>query len=144
LRRLLDLAKQLRRRGLVETHVVVHAQDADRLEQPERAQGIGVGGVFRRLEAHLHVALGREIVDFGGFHLAQQAQQVGRVRHVAIVQEQARSGVVAVAIEIVDALGVEQRRPAFDAVDDVPAAQQEVGEIGAVLPGDAGDECDFF
>jgi hypothetical protein len=51
---------------------------------------------------------------------------------------------IASSIEIVDALGVEQRRPAFDAVDDVSAAQQEVGEIGAVLPGDTGDECDFF
>src|SRR4030095_1084443 len=113
-------------------------------EQRELAQRVGVGGVFRRLEAHLHVALGREIVDFVGLHLAQQAQQVGGIRHVAVVQEQAGGGIVAVAIEVVDAFGVEQRRAAFDAVYDVSAAQQEVGEIGAVLPGDAGDDCYFF
>ena len=43
-------------------------------------------------------------------------------------------------VEVIDPVGVEERRPALDAVDPVPLRQQEFGEIGAVLAGDAGDE----
>jgi hypothetical protein len=42
---------------------------------------------------------------------------------------------------VVDALGVEQRGAALDAVHLVALLQQEFRQIGAVLPGDAGDEC---
>ena len=83
-------------------------EDADRLEQPQRAERVGIGRVFRRLEAHLHVALRREIVDLGRLDLAQQPEQVGRIRHVAVVQEQPHAGIVAVAVEVIDALGIER------------------------------------
>ena len=82
------IAVKLRGRGLIETHPLLHAEDADRLEQPQRAERIGVGGVFRRLEANLHVALRREIVDLGRLRLLHQADQIGRVGHVAVVQEE--------------------------------------------------------
>jgi hypothetical protein len=42
---------------------------------------------------------------------------------------------------MIDARGVERRRPPLDAVDGVAEAEQIFGEIGAVLPGDAGKEC---
>jgi|APEBP8051072433_1049376.scaffolds.fasta_scaffold00708_14 hypothetical protein len=44
-------------------------------------------------------------------------------------------------IQMVDAVGVEQRRAPLDAVHDVALPQQELGEVGAVLAGEAGDEC---
>ena len=49
-------------------------------------------------------------------------------------------GFVGVLVEVVDAGGVEQRRPAPDAVHDVAFAEQQLGEIGAVLAGNAGDQ----
>jgi hypothetical protein len=49
---------------------------------------------------------------------------------------------VPVAVEVIDALGVEARRAALDAVDDVAFAGQQVGQVGAVLTGHAGDESD--
>ena len=72
------------------------------------------------------MALGREVVDLGWLDLAQQAQQVGRVGHVAVVQEQARRRVVTVAVEVVDSLGVEQRGPALDPVDGVALLQEQL------------------
>jgi len=51
--------------------------------------------------------------------------------------------VVAVAIEVIDALGVQQRGTALDAVHDIALRQQEIGEIGAILTGDPGNERDF-
>ena len=50
---------------------------------------------------------------------------------------------VRVLVEVVDAVGVEQRSAALDAVHLVALFQQEFGQIGAVLAGDAGDECYF-
>ncbi len=46
-------------------------------------------------------------------------------------------------IEMIDALGVERGRAALDAVHDVAFRQQQFGEIGAVLTGDAGDQCNL-
>ena len=41
---------------------------------------------------------------------------------------------------MVDAVGIEEGRAAFDAVDDVALVQQELCELGAVLASNAGDE----
>ena len=62
------------------------AENADGLEQAQRAERVGIGGVFRRLERHLHVALRGEIVDLVGLRLLHDADQVGRIGHVAVMQ----------------------------------------------------------
>ena len=56
-------AVQLRGRRLVEAHVPIHAEDAQRLEQAQGAERVGVRGVLGGLEADLDVALRSEIVD---------------------------------------------------------------------------------
>ena len=43
---------------------------------------------------------------------------------------------------MIDTCGVERRRPPLDAVDGIAETQQIIGEIGAVLAGDAGDQRD--
>ena len=88
-----------------------------------------------------HMALRREIVDFGRLHFLNDADEIGRVRHVAIVQEETDAGTVRVLIKVIDARGVERRRAPLDAVHDIAFVEQEFGEIGAVLPGRAGDQC---
>ena len=50
---------------------------------------------------------------------------------------------VRILVEVLDAAGVERRRAALDAVDVVALVEQQLGEIGAVLSGDAGDERDL-
>ncbi len=49
-----------------------------------------------------------------------------------------------ILVEMIDAIGVEQRCTTLDAMDDVPFSQQEFSEVGAVLAGDAGDQCGFL
>ena len=119
-------------------------EEADRFQQAQGAQAVGVGGIFGGLEADLHMALGGEIVDLVGLGLLDDADQVGRVGHVAVMQDEARIGLVRVLIEMLDAAGVERRRAALDAVDHVALGQQQFGKIGAVLAGDAGDQGDFM
>ena len=65
------------------------------------------------------------------------------VGEVAVVQDEAAVRLVRVLVEVVDALGVEGRGAALDAVDLVALGEQELGEVGAVLAGDAGDQSLF-
>ena len=50
---------------------------------------------------------------------------------------------VRVLIQVVDARGVERRRPTLDAMNFIALIQQELRQIGAVLTGNAGDKCFF-
>ena len=81
-----------------------------------------------------------EVVDLLRARLLDDADQVGRVGHVAVVHEEAHALLVGVDVEVVDALGVEGARAALHAVDDVALLEQQLGEVGAVLAGDAGDQ----
>ena len=118
-------------------------EDADRFEQTQRAERVGVGRVLRRLEAHLHVALGGQVVDLVGLCFLHDADQVRCIGEVAIVHEKARASLVRVDIEMIDTSGVERRRAALDAMDNVALPQQQLSKIGAVLPGHARDQCDL-
>jgi len=51
---------------------------------------------------------------------------------------------VRILVQVVDAVGVEQAAAALDAVDFVALLEQELGEVGAVLARNAGDEGDFL
>ena len=117
-----DLTVELRGRRLIEAHPVLHAEDADRLQQPQRAERVGIRRVFRRLERHRDVALRREIVDLVGLDFLHDADEVGRIRHVAVVHEEAHFRLVRIVVEVIDACGVEGRGPALDAMDDVALA----------------------
>ena len=143
LRRLLHLAVQFRGGGLIEARGLLHAQDPDRLQQAQGADAVGVGGVFRRLEAHMHVALGSQIVDLGRLDLLDQTDQVGAVGQVAVMHEEAHVLLMRVAVEMLHAPRVEGRGPALDAMDDIALPQQKLGEIRAILAGGAGDEGNF-
>ncbi len=140
LRDLLHKAVELRGRGLVKTRLLLHTEDADRLQEPQHADRVRIGGVFRALKRDTDMALGGEIINLGRPDLLHQADQIGRVRHVAVMHEERHVASVRVLIEMVDARGVERRRPPLDAVDRVAETKQVLSEISAVLPGDAGEE----
>jgi hypothetical protein len=56
------------------------------------------------------------------------------------MQEQLTIGVVRILIEMIDAIGIQKRCAAFDTMNLIPARKQKFSEIGAVLPGDSGNE----
>jgi hypothetical protein len=56
------------------------------------------------------------------------------------VQQERHITGVRVLIEMIDARGIERGRPPLDAVYGIAEAKQIFGEIGAVLPGDAGEK----
>ena len=84
------------------------------------------------------MALCGEIVNFGGLGVLGDADEIGRISHIAVVQHEPRIFFVRVLIEMIDAIGVERRGAALDAVDAIALAEQEFGEISAILASGAG------
>src|SRR5215475_9402462 len=137
------LCRTTRSRGLIEAGLIFPAENADRLEQAQGAKSVGIGGVFWRLERYLHMRLRREIVDLIRLRFLHDADDVGCVGHIAVMQMEGNTLLVRIMNQVVDAFGIEGRRTALDAMDDVSLGQQKFGEVGAVLPGRASDEGDF-
>lgn len=65
------------------------------------------------------------------------------VRQVTIMKMEPLVWHVRVFIDVLDTAGVERRRPALQAVDDVALFQQQTGKVGAVLTGDTRDQRNF-
>ena len=94
------------------------------------------------------MALSREVVDFVGLGLLDDADERTAVGHVAIVQVD-ESALLHIAhplveVEMLDAPGVETAASAQDAVHLIALVQQELGQIGSVLARYARDEGDFL
>ena len=140
LRRLPRQAEELGGRRLVEPGSLAESQRAHRFEQAQGSERVGIGGVLGLVEGHVDVALGGEVVDLVGLHFLQDVHQAARVGHVAVVQEHAHLGLVHVAVQVVDPRRVEERGAPPHAVHFVALPEQELGEVGAVLAGDAGDQ----
>jgi len=138
---LLGQAEHLRGGGLVVAGVDV--QLAHALQNTQRAHGHGVAGVLGHVEAHLDVALGSQVVYLGGLHLHQDLVDAAGVGEVAVDQAQAGSLGLGRLVEMVDASGVEGAAAADDAPDLVALGQEQFGQIGPILAGDAGDKRAF-
>ncbi len=138
-------AEHLGRAGLVITQraAALGGVVAHRLEQPERAERHHVGGVFRHLERDFDVALRAEIVDLVRLDRLEHAAQRRAVGKIAVMEGELFARDVGIVIEMVDAVGVEQTRPPHQAVHLIALLQQEFAQIGAVLAGDAGNQCAF-
>ena len=123
---LLHETVELRGGGLVYACFVCQSADAHSLKDSQRAKGIHVGGVFRCLEAHCHMALSTEVVYLIGLHLFNDPLQVASVAQVAVVQRQASIQLVRILIEVINPGGIEAAGPALDAMHDVTLLQQQL------------------
>jgi len=89
--------------------------------------------VVEHVEAHPHVALRRQVIDLVRLHVAQQVDQADAVDEVGVVQEQRAVGALRVLVDAVDPAGVETGGTAHGAVHHVALAEQQFGEVAAVL-----------
>ena len=128
---------------MVKTGFVFQAQKADGFQQAQCADGIDICGVFGGFKAHGNVGLRAQVIYFVGADFRQQASEVGGVSQIAVMQFEAHVVDVRVLVDMVDALGVELRRAAFDAVDFIAFFQQKFCQIRTVLACNAGDKGDF-
>ena len=129
---LLHLAEQLRGRGLIEFGLLGQAQNPAGFQNPQHAQGVHIAGVFRHVEADLHMALGRQIVDFVGLNEGNNPNQGRRIRQIAVME-------LDLAHQVIDSRSIGNGSPAGDAVDFIALFQQKLRKVGTVLTGDTGD-----
>ena len=144
LRDRLHFAVELRRRGLIETRLRTKIENADRLEKAKRAERVGIGGIFRRLEAHLDMALRGEIVDFVGLHFLDDADQIRRIRQIAVMQKKIAVCLMRIMVQMIDAIGVDQRGPPLHAMHNIIFRKEKFGEKCAVLTRGAGNQGNFL
>src|SRR5437899_11356080 len=93
-------------------------------------------------ERIMALSLSRCIVDLYGSDRHDQAVEPARVGHVPVMQRKARALEVLRmgVLQVVDTAPVHGRRTAHHAVHLVSLLQEELGEVGAVLTGDAGNQ----
>ena len=80
--------------------------------------------VFRNVEAHPHVALRPEVINFVRFQLVEQLHQINRIGQVAVMQEQPHAVDVRVGVEMIDPRCVKRARTTNDAVHFVAFFEQ--------------------
>jgi hypothetical protein len=73
------------------------------------------------------VALRSESVDLVRLHGLHDADQVGRVGQVAVVQDESAALLVRILVQVIDAIRVERGGAAHQAVNFVAFPQQELG-----------------
>ncbi len=134
LRHLLDLAVELGCRGLVDAAGVLESAEAHGLEDAEHACGVDVGGELGGVERDLDMALGGEVVDLVGAHVAHYLEDRHRVAQIGVVEVE-----IGASLEVGDALAVVDRRAADGAVDVISLLKQQLRQKRPVLTGDACD-----
>ena len=111
----------------------LRVEQPNRLQHARHADGGEFAGQDRLLPARRHEAHGREVVDLLGAHRPKHIDDRQLVEQVGLMEGDA-AGQVGDAFE---GLGA---GAADDAVDLVAFFQQQLGEVAAVLAGDARDD----
>ena len=106
-----------------------------RLEQARHAEPVDVAGVDGHRPRVADEGLRREVVDLVGLRLLHRVDQRRLVGHVA----HEHAGCDPAGARCARSTG--RGDPADEAEDLVALVEQQLGEVGAVLAGDAGDEC---
>lgn len=112
---------------MVESAFFLKPQDADSLEQPQRSDTIRIGCIFGHFETDADMALCGKVVDLVRLCLLHDPQQIGRVDHIAIVEDEARVSFMRILIDVLDAAGVERRGSPLYAMHCVAFAQKQFG-----------------
>ena len=123
-----------------EAGLLLQTEDANGLQDAQGTHRIRVGRVLGRVERHRDMALGRQVVNLVGLHVLDDADQARAVGHVAVVQHKPTVVDVGILVEVVDAVGIEQRRPPLHPMHLVTLVEEKLGEVRPVLTGHTGDQ----
>ncbi len=85
-----------------------------------KGRRIGVCSVLGGFEAHLHMALRRKVVNFVGLNLLHNANEVGAIGEVAIVQMELPVWHVWVLVKLGYPLGSKNTRAALYSMNYIP------------------------
>ena len=108
LRHFLHQPVKLAGRCLVKARFALHFKDTDGLQKPQRADTVGISSIFGRFETDSDMALRREIVYLGRPHFLDDADQIGCVCQIAIMQDKPLIIRMRILIDILDPTRVER------------------------------------
>lgn len=113
----------------------------DGFEEAQRASGDNVGGVIRDLERNSDMGLSSKVVNLVGIDSINPTAKRRGVGEVRIMELHAGfMGIVGIDVEMVDPLGIEIGRSAYEAVDFVAFVEEEFSEVGTILTSNTSDE----
>ena len=130
---------QFRGRRLIDTGFIAQTQQTYGFQNTQGAYTVGIGCVLGRIETHFYVTHGCQVINFIGLHLLNDTGDVHRVGKVAIVQYQIAVLHMRILIQVIDAVGIEQRRATLHPMYNISHFQQVFCQIGAILPGNPGN-----
>ena len=90
LRHFLHLSVEFRSRSLIDAASILQATQTHRFQHTEHTRSIHVGCKFRRVKAHLYMALCSQVINLCRAHLADYLQDTHRVTQVCIMQVKVR------------------------------------------------------
>ena len=112
---------------------------SDCFQNANRADAGDVGSVLRNIEAHAHVALRAQMINFVRLQFVKKLHKIDRIAEVAVVKKHSDVVNVRIGVEMIDARSVECAGATNDPVDFVAFLQQQISQITSVLASDAGD-----
>ena len=81
-----------------------------------------------------------EVIQLIGLDFVDQLTESRAIGQVAVVQLHLGSGIMWIAIQMINPGRVERARATYNPVDQIALLQQELGQIRSVLSGDACDQ----
>ena len=84
-----------------------------------------------------------EVVDLVGFYFLDDADEVGGIREVPVVEFEPKVFFVRVLVQVINAVGVQQRRASLDTMHFIAFLKQKFGQICPILPCNPRDQCLF-
>ena len=81
-----------------------------------------------------------EVIDLIWPHLLDNAGEVTAVGEISVVENQSRIKFVRVFIKVINPASIEGGCTTFDSVYLIALFEQQLGEVGAILAGNAGDQ----
>ena len=84
-----------------------------------------------------------QVVNLVRLHLLNNANQTGGIGHIAVMQDKTRILFMRILIQVIDTVGIKQGRAPLDTMHLITLVQQKLGQIGTILPRNAGNQCHF-
>ncbi len=93
--------------------------------------------VFRQVKTHAHMTLRSKVINFVGFNPIDQPGEVAAVNHVSKMESRR----LLLPEQRIERAGIKSGRAPDQAMHFIAFAQEQLGKIGSVLPGDPRNEC---
>ena len=106
------------------------------LQDPKNPDRIHVSRIFGYVEADLYMALSRQIVNFIRLDRFHDGQDAAAVTHIPVMEDDSVQ-------QMLDSSRIRQRTASRHSMNLIAFLQQQLCQIGTVLPGNARNQCLF-